>query len=129
MTSPASPSYEHIARRAAEIWKARGQPVGCDLDIWLEAERQLKAALTASQDPTGNDRSESGSLAEQVKELTAAESVVEYQMSPAPPEDRAIKAAVQIENATAPRKADRSGRPGATRAAASKGPRSSSGPK
>lgn len=129
MTSPASPSYEDISRRAAEIWKARGQPVGRDLDIWLEAERQLKAALPASQDPTVNDRSESGSLAEQVKELTAAESVVEYQMSPAPSEDRAIRAAVQIENATAPRKADPSGRHGSTKAAASKGPRSSSSPK
>lgn len=32
---------EQIAKRAFEIWNERGQPLGCDLDHWLEAEREL----------------------------------------------------------------------------------------
>ena len=35
------PSHEEIAERAREIWEARGQPDGQDLDIWLAAEGQL----------------------------------------------------------------------------------------
>lgn len=33
---------EQIAALAHAIWKDRGCPQGSDLDIWLEAERQLK---------------------------------------------------------------------------------------
>jgi hypothetical protein len=34
---------EQIARRAYEIWQARGCPHGRDIDHWLEAERQLRS--------------------------------------------------------------------------------------
>lgn len=33
--------YEHVARRAYELFLARGAQHGCDVDDWLEAERQL----------------------------------------------------------------------------------------
>jgi hypothetical protein len=36
---PATP--EQIAALAHEIWQERGCPAGSDVDIWLEAERQL----------------------------------------------------------------------------------------
>lgn len=34
-------SNKDIAARALRIWKAKGSPKGCDVEIWLEAERQL----------------------------------------------------------------------------------------
>ncbi len=36
-----SPTREQIARRAYEIFEERGRPEGCELEHWLEAERQL----------------------------------------------------------------------------------------
>ncbi|HEY0944184.1 MAG TPA: DUF2934 domain-containing protein [Opitutaceae bacterium] len=41
------PSHDAIALRAAEIWRQRGYPAGQDLEIWLEAERQLFADINA----------------------------------------------------------------------------------
>lgn len=35
--------HEHIARRAEEIWRELGKPSGRDLEIWLEAEAELRA--------------------------------------------------------------------------------------
>lgn len=35
------PSREQIQALAHAIWKDRGCPQGCDMEIWLEAERQL----------------------------------------------------------------------------------------
>jgi hypothetical protein len=37
---------QRIAERAYEIYKARGAADGCDLDDWLQAEREV---LTAEQ--------------------------------------------------------------------------------
>jgi len=37
-----SPTQDQIARRAYEIFEQRGRPAGCDLEHWLEAERQLR---------------------------------------------------------------------------------------
>ena len=43
-TTPAiQPTQAEIARRAYEIYRARGGAPGCDLDDWLQAERELKA--------------------------------------------------------------------------------------
>jgi hypothetical protein len=42
--SSSTPTQEQIARRAYEIFMERGQPDGRDLEHWLEAERQLRAA-------------------------------------------------------------------------------------
>ena len=53
--SSSTPSQEQIARRAYEIFIERGQPEGQDLEHWLEAERQLRAAglgKSASQTAT-----------------------------------------------------------------------------
>lgn len=36
---------EQIAALAHAIWQDRGCPQGSDLDIWLEAERQLKGQV------------------------------------------------------------------------------------
>ena len=40
---PAStaPSHEQIARRAYEIYEARGQTAGHELEDWIQAEREL----------------------------------------------------------------------------------------
>ena len=38
----ASISPDEVAKRAYEIYQARGAQHGSDLDDWLEAERQLK---------------------------------------------------------------------------------------
>ncbi len=35
------PTQPDISRRAAELWENYGRPEGRDLEIWLEAERQL----------------------------------------------------------------------------------------
>lgn len=35
-------TQEQIAALAHELWLARGEPQGSDIDIWLEAERQLQ---------------------------------------------------------------------------------------
>jgi len=43
-TTPAiQPTQGEIARRAYEIYEARGGAPGCDLDDWLQAEQELKA--------------------------------------------------------------------------------------
>lgn len=43
-TSPAqSPSREEIARRAYEIYLARGQTGGREVEDWVQAERELVA--------------------------------------------------------------------------------------
>ena len=43
------PTTEAIAKRAHEIYLARGSTHGSDLDDWLQAERELKA------DPQANN--------------------------------------------------------------------------
>ncbi|HEX2854848.1 MAG TPA: DUF2934 domain-containing protein [Opitutaceae bacterium] len=40
-------SEADIARRARALWAARGCPEGCDVEIWLEAERAVSAELAA----------------------------------------------------------------------------------
>ena len=35
-------THEQIAALAHELWLAQGSPNGSDVDIWLEAERQLQ---------------------------------------------------------------------------------------
>ena len=37
-----SASQEEIRRRAYEIYLERGEQPGCDLDDWLQAERELE---------------------------------------------------------------------------------------
>lgn len=39
-------SEDEIARRARHLWDERGRPSGSDVQIWLEAERQLRQERT-----------------------------------------------------------------------------------
>ena len=41
LTSGNRAMREEILHRARSIWEQRGQPVGMDLSIWLEAEAQI----------------------------------------------------------------------------------------
>lgn len=49
-------SREDVARRAYELFVARGAGHGRDLDDWLEAERQLAASAHADRRPNGQPR-------------------------------------------------------------------------
>ncbi|HUR58890.1 MAG TPA: DUF2934 domain-containing protein [Opitutaceae bacterium] len=40
-TSPNSASADAISRRAYEIWENNGKPDGCDLEHWLQAEKEV----------------------------------------------------------------------------------------
>ena len=41
------PSAEEVARRAYELYEARGAQPGWDLDDWLQAERELTSMVPA----------------------------------------------------------------------------------
>lgn len=45
------PTPAEIAKRAHEIFEARGGAYGCDLDDWLQAERELKAMNSEALSP------------------------------------------------------------------------------
>ena len=50
---PTPPSAEDVARRAYEIFEARGAQPGWDLDDWLQAERELSSIRP---EDTSNER-------------------------------------------------------------------------
>lgn len=85
-----TPTHDEIARQAQEFWQDRGCPTGCDTEIWLEAEQALIQGLPA-------DRFTERAVAE-----TAAESMVEFHVSPALPDQAAVQAALQKQTARAP---------------------------
>jgi hypothetical protein len=97
-------THDLIAQRAHQLWREQGEPFGHDDEIWIEAERQLHAEQSATRPPMpirGADDADATSesagargLAERVKAETAAESVVENNISPAISEQAAIKAAL-----------------------------------
>jgi len=45
---PAAVTDRDIARRAYELYEARGREHGHDLDDWLQAERELQDVLSSS---------------------------------------------------------------------------------
>ena len=92
-----TPSHDEIARRAYQLWHEYGSPTGRDLETWLNAERQLKAKGAAA-DPVAAAQPEA-----------AAESMVEYHISPAIPDHEAIQAALQKQTARAPQVAHHTG--------------------
>lgn len=92
-----TPTHDEITSRAQSLWRERGCPAGCDTEIWLEAERQLNRGLA----PTHGEKTES--FTERAKAETAAESVVEYQISPAGSDEDAIRAAMQRQDPRAPK--------------------------
>jgi hypothetical protein len=48
ISASVQPSQAEIARRAHEIYLARGGAHGFDLEDWLQAERELKAGSKAA---------------------------------------------------------------------------------
>lgn len=36
--------HDAIAQKAYELWQAAGCPMGCDMEHWLQAEAELRAA-------------------------------------------------------------------------------------
>lgn len=110
-----SNSHDEVARAAAEIWNSRGRPEGADVEIWLEAERQVKSRHPGST--PGPAETEAAPLAERVREETAAESVAEYLMPANTPKEKAIKAAVQNQNPKASKEPDHTARPGNSKGA------------
>ena len=42
-------SHETTAKRAEKIWQDYGKPVGRDIEIWHEAERQIAADTAIAQ--------------------------------------------------------------------------------
>ena len=117
------PTEEQIAERARQIWHLRGQPAGQDTPIWLEAERQLAAPAEVKNIPSategrGNSQTQAGQSSadpkaadlkpstraqtERLRGEMASESEVEFQITPAPTDDEAIKAALQKREARAP---------------------------
>jgi hypothetical protein len=59
--APKPATQQQISALAHELWLAHGCPTGRDLDIWLDAERQLSAgifprpALALHRDPIPAD--------------------------------------------------------------------------
>ena len=110
-TNPSIKSHEEISRRARIIWQNYGEPSGRDIEIWYEAERQIAAGApvakmdSASQKPPApaSESKKAAESAEQITAETAAESVVEYHISPAIPDREAVQAALQKNEARAPK--------------------------
>lgn len=53
------PTHEQITQRAYEIYLKRGCPEGCDLEHWLEAERQLSAEAEPAAKETASASADS----------------------------------------------------------------------
>jgi hypothetical protein len=53
-TPQTSPTPREIAKLAYEIWRQGGCKPGTDMENWLQAEKQLKAALSQSDSPETN---------------------------------------------------------------------------
>ena len=49
-----APAADEIAQRAYEIFLARGEEPGHDLDDWLQAESELLGEHAARRSPPGN---------------------------------------------------------------------------
>ena len=57
-----TPTHDDIARQAHHLWEERGCPDGCDTDIWLEAERRMKASGREENSAKRNGGSEGASV-------------------------------------------------------------------
>ena len=111
-----TPTHQDVTQRAYHIWEEYGRPEGRETEIWLKAEQQLTAECCGSISDSEDQKSErtvgeskgASALATRVKEETAAESAVEYLISPPISQDAAIKAALQKKEARAPQHAVKS---------------------
>lgn len=46
-----APSHDQIADRARAIWEQSGHPEGRDLEVWLQAERELRDHVSIGGSP------------------------------------------------------------------------------
>ena len=67
-TRPPPPTRDQIQALAHALWTDRGCPHGCDVEIWLEAERQLGGGVEPLADSGRVDVSTSDA-AERAREL------------------------------------------------------------
>jgi hypothetical protein len=70
---------ELVAERARALWEERGRPADQDLEIWLEAERQLGAKpvrdpIQPKMDSTEPDDALEGDLEQELDEETSGPS-------------------------------------------------------
>ncbi|MCX6952499.1 MAG: DUF2934 domain-containing protein [Verrucomicrobia bacterium] len=106
-----TPTQAEVAQRAYQLWTEQGSPHGRDIGFWLEAEQQLmadvaKAKAEATVTPSASRNGGSAmppAMSERVIGEMASESAVEYDLSPAPSDQDAIKAALQKKEARAPK--------------------------
>ena len=49
MTDKTAITFEQIRERAYELWERNHRPDGLEIQFWLAAERELRAALEAHQ--------------------------------------------------------------------------------
>jgi len=109
-THPSPHTHEEVSQRAQLIWQNYGKPVGRDLEIWHEAEQQISGPAPAPDAEKasskislpGNKAQGSSATVEQNTAAMAAESMVEFHLSPALPDQEAIQAALQKNEARAP---------------------------
>ena len=65
---PPSPRYDHVSRRAYEIWEQKGRPDGNEQEHWYLAERELMQTGTASiAEEIANDPKPVGKTKSRVK--------------------------------------------------------------
>ncbi len=99
------PTHEALSQRARELWQARGRPVGCDKEIWLEAEQQMLTATVPTQNAPsathgrGNGNSQSSATAADPKAADLAPGHSSVQAAPGPSPDDASARALQQKNA------------------------------
>lgn len=99
----ATPTHDDISLRAYRLWQDQGRPDGNDFEHWLEAERQLGEEHSLAR------RTADAAFAAMANAETAAESTVEYRISPGVPQDEAIRAALMKQEARAPQTAHHTG--------------------
>jgi hypothetical protein len=58
--STTTPSHDDVARRAYELFEARGGEPGHDLEHWLDAERQLSQTFPSDSHDQSRSRRREG---------------------------------------------------------------------
>lgn len=68
------PSHDEIARMAYQLWEQRGHPQGYDVELWLEAERQIASLGKPSREELTAPGRSPDTLAVQVQPSQSAQS-------------------------------------------------------
>lgn len=53
MAVPQNPTFAQIRERAYELWERNHRPDGLEVQLWLAAERELRAEIRADPPPDG----------------------------------------------------------------------------